>query len=155
MQHEFAQCEIVTVWAQELHARTEEAQILRDKSVDELCGNLALSVVDQSLDRVEHERLKRLALELKGSLVQRTRELEQSVLYREELQRQQWMESVRSIVSETCSVAACIGQANAEAAEAKRTAQARHDLVAGQLRAAQAEVAALALKHKEVRGLGV
>ena len=36
---------------EELHARTEEARVLRDKSVDELCGNLALSVVDQSLDR--------------------------------------------------------------------------------------------------------
>ncbi len=107
----------------ELIARTEEATILRDQSVDELCSNLALSVVDQSLDRSEHERTKRVARDLKTTLAVRTRELEASIIAREEMQQQAWHAQIRGIVTETVLVAACVGQAQLEAAEANRVAQ--------------------------------
>jgi hypothetical protein len=42
---------------------------------------------------------------------------------REEMQQQAWYAQVRSIVTEVALVSACIGQAQLEAAEAKREAK--------------------------------
>jgi hypothetical protein len=134
----------------ELLARTEEAMVLRNKSVDELCSNVALSLVDQSFDKSECHRLKELARDITSSLAARTRELEESLIFREELQREAWYNQVRSIVSETVIAAACVGQAQQEAAAAKREAKAQFDAVTRQLQAALVDVQAWTQKYKQV-----